>query len=363
MAIKYMDGFEQYVNNTPLDASAEYVAHLTACSSSNNSYRWTGVIGGTAITPYIDNVNYRTPQTNSACLSLYRSAVSMVFPANESLILGFGYRSDGTLAGDNFLIFHNSLTNDNSASGLHFRLGADGTIYAFNENSNTTIASSVTGVMSAYSWVYIELKISFSATTGSIDLRVNGNSVISVSGVNTLCGLASVSVLNLAGSGVVVNYFDDFYICDTTGSVNNDFLGPLSVYTLFPTANGSTNDFTPVGAATNWQAVANEVPTITSYVQSSVTGAKNLYQVMDLPITPTSVPGVLVRTYCQKLDNGPRTFQLVIKTSGVEGNSSNLQATYGTWLNAWAIFEKQADGITSWDGAAINNMEIGHKNT
>lgn len=75
------------------------------------------------------------------------------------------------------------------------------------------------------------------------------------------------------------------------------------------------------------------------------------------------VYGVQLRSYVQKLDNGPRSTQLVLKTGASESNTSSFSATMGSWLNAFAVFEKQADGTSGWDVAAVNSMEIGHRNS
>lgn len=366
MALKFIDGFEQYVNATDLNTGSQIYQLSSHSSSIGVNYRWYSCYEGSAYSSIQALTSkYRTAQTNAASLSVNGStSLFMFFPSNTTLVMGFGFRVDA-ISSRSILVFYNSATDQNTGSGLHFYLDYNGTIRAYNESTNATIASSSSGVVASYTWVYLEFKISFGAS-GSIEVRANGDTIMSATGVNTLCGLTSVSGINFCNNASTAdyNYYDDLYICDTSGTANNDFLGPISVYTLFPNANGTTNDFTAIGGAgSNYQSVNTEAPNTATYVESSVTGAKELYQVSDLPITSGTVYGVLVRSLSKKQDSGSRSQQLLIRTSGTEANSASLAATQGTWANMWAIFEKQADGTTAWDITAVNAMEIGHKNT
>lgn len=365
MALKFLEGFEQYTTGVQLQ-SATYSYQLLSYSSSTSGYKWSGAYG-TSTDLQANTTIYRTTQTNSKSLNILSSnSLFMAIPANQSIIVGFGYRTTDLLVGE-IVNFSNTATFGANAGGLRLVKNESGIVSVGSGYSSgsltTTFGSSNAGVLSINTWCYIEIKVSFHASAGAVEVKVNGESVISVTNQNTLAGLASISGMNLSNNTSTGAYFDDLYICDTTGTVNNDFLGPISVYTLFPSANGTTNNFSVTGAASNYLAVNSAVPDTATYVSSSNTNDKDLYAMSDLPITPSAVQGVMVKARSQKQDNGPRNQQLLIRTSATEATSSNMTATFGSWVNTQAVFEKQADGTTAWDGAAVNAMEVGHKNT
>lgn len=267
MALKYIDGFEQY-------ATGNGIAHIVGKSSSIPYYAWNGYDGGSTSFS-VGTTYFRSAQTNSSSLEIggYGS-LFMNFPADETVILGFGVRTSGNLKDAwTILHFNNVPTYANTSAGLHIQVMGDGSIRMYNEATNTTLDRSAPGVVGALIWQYFEIKISFGASA-AYEVRINGDTVISATGRNTFCGLTSVYGLNLAtlASAGSSTYFDDFYICDTSGTVNNDFLGPISVYTLFPNADGSSTNFTPQGAASNFAAVNSRLPSTATYVQSGTTG-------------------------------------------------------------------------------------------
>ena len=78
---------------------------------------------------------------------------------------------------------------------------------------------------------------------------------------------------------VAGNAYDDVYICDTTGSVNNNFLGELTVEHLRP-ASDDTAQFlgSDANSTDNW-ALVDEAGTYNGadYVASSTVGQRDLY--------------------------------------------------------------------------------------
>jgi hypothetical protein len=77
------------------------------------------------------------------------------------------------------------------------------------------------------------MKVYCHATAGTVDVRFNGCPVYSRSSMNTLPsgGIATRAVLGDGYPPYSMSYvrIDDFYVCDGTGSKNNDFLGDVLV--------------------------------------------------------------------------------------------------------------------------------------
>ena len=69
-------------------------------------------------------------------------------------------------------------------------------------------------------WHYVEIKI-VAATSGSVTIRVDGVTKLTITGINTTDGSNRYVSVNIVAAPQW--RLDDFYICDSTGSANNTF--------------------------------------------------------------------------------------------------------------------------------------------
>lgn len=357
MALKFLDGFEQYSTVTGFTSSANQGQYVGI--TSNQDYGWV-LSTGTAV--IADSTVTRTAQAGTAkSLRIQSGSIMCKMPNPSTLIVGFGFRINSLSSNTNLCTFSSSgLTATDS--GLRFRLLTTGAVDFYNELTNTVIVSSATEQIAINTWYHIELKIIF-GVAGAVTARINEGQVCTQAVTDTLCGNTQATCFHLSNSSANNVYYDDFYICDSTGTDNNDFLGAVRVYSLFPNANGTVNDFTAVGAGSNFQSVNTESMSTATYVESGTSGHKELYSFQDLPVSLTTVNGVLVASRAQDVSTNSQTQNLGIKTSGTELYGTNKKATTGSWVNMFSVFEKQSDNTTVWDTAAINAMEAGIKNT
>lgn len=120
----------------------------------------------------------------------------------------------------------------------------------------TTTASGVeaNNCMVSGTWNYIETKINFNDISGNIDVKVNENFVLTASGIGTtvsgndegidLLTLRSIDGVLAQPDEYVYSSIDDLYICNTSGTNNNnDFLGVCLVDVAYPSASGTNNDY------------------------------------------------------------------------------------------------------------------------
>jgi len=116
-------------------------------------------------------------------------------------------------------------------------------------------------------WNYLEVgAVIGTGTSGSITLRINGNTVLTLSGINSQNSAASSLVaqygfqlVNASGS----NFYSNIYFCDNTGAAPwNTFLGETRILARWPTGNNSVQ-FTPVTSA----------PDIANGIAASASGA------------------------------------------------------------------------------------------
>ena len=117
---------------------------------------------------------------------------------------------------------------------------------------------------------------------------------------------------------------DDVYVCDTSGSRNNDFLGDVKVVTLRPNADTAQADFTPSAGSVHYSLVA-EAPDDdgdATYVESGTVGHKDLYGYQDLTGTPAAIMAVQLATVARKDDAGSRSLRAVLKSGATTANGA-----------------------------------------
>ncbi|RWA55357.1 hypothetical protein AU476_07565 [Cupriavidus sp. UYMSc13B] len=207
---------------------------------------------------------------------------------------------------------------------------------------------------------YIEIKATIHPSAGSVIVKVNGNTEINISGANTRSTANSWvdSVMLGDNGGSLSGTVDDFYICDTVGSIANDFLGDIRIDTLYPTSDGANQAWTPSSGTTHYTLVDDPTPNTTDYVSSDVVGAKDTYGMSDITHTPSAIFGAQVCVASLKNDAGARSMKVVTRSGGSDysGPATSLSTSQNYVLRL-----HEADPATSaaWTKTNLNAAEFG----
>lgn len=231
--------------------------------------------------------------------------------------------------------------------------------------AGTTQLASVNAVLSTSAYYYVEIKTTIHSSTGTVDVRVNGVSVISLTGQNTRNGGTGVVDSVQLGTDIVTSNSgtnswraNDFYITDATGTDNTGFLGDVRIETLFPSANGTTNQWT-ASTGSNYTCVDETAPNSdTDYVSTRAVGNVDQYAFQDLTATTGTVLGVAVNTFDRKEDGGARTHAHVIYSGTLASGTAFSPST--TYMNHQTVFERRTDGAV-WTISDVNGLEAGIK--
>ena len=213
-------------------------------------------------------------------------------------------------------------------------------------------------------WHYIEVKHKIDNSTGSTEVRVNGTSTgwISVSSQDSQPG--STAYIDVVGFnsevGVICFYFDytEIYICDTAGSVNNNFLGDVRVEGILPTGAGNYQEFdTLVGS--NHTAAVNNNPADddTTYIASSTTGHRDTFVTANVTPTTGSVLAVQIGAVARKDDAGDRLLKVMARLSSTDSESAAV-ALATQYASVLGMFETKPGG-GAWSITDVNNAEYG----
>jgi hypothetical protein len=237
-----------------------------------------------------------------------------------------------------------------------------GLIALYSGDQSTLLATSSVAPFTLGSWSFVECKTVIS-DTGSLEVKVDGTSIVSYSGdvqASATLSTAQKIRINQAGSGSANSYLDDLYILDGTGSLNNDFIGPMRIKTIYPSGAGTTKQFTGVGDTTNTYLNVAETPANedTSYNYANTAGMIDSFVCSD--IFPGTVYGVNSNLRARKDDSDTRTFAALTRSGGTDyaGTTQTLTSSYANYSQVW---ETNPNTSAAWTASEVNAAEFGYK--
>ncbi len=236
--------------------------------------------------------------------------------------------------------------------------------------TGTLLGTSVVAV-SEDTWHYLEAKVTLSDTVGVVQVRLNGVSILSLSNQDTKNSgtktvLDSVSLRTTGGTGGSnqdIVYWDDFYVANGAGSVNNDFLGDTRVRCLLPNGNGNSSQLlgSDGNSTDNYLLVDEATPSTADYVGSATLDQKDTYAFGDLPDASGTIHGVQISAYATKTDAAARNLAIVTRSDGVDYDGSDVALALGTNAYVQHLRETDPDTAAAWTIAAVNAAEFGAK--
>lgn len=278
-----------------------------------------------------------------------------------------------TSVGVGFAVYFSNLPVVNSNANLvNYRDAANNILVRVILESTGTLTVTYPGgsyttpapVMVAESYQHFESFVSFSATVGYVEVRVNGVTVISLADVNTgAAGCAQVAMLHhTVGSGLpavsLTADMDDLFCYDNTGSFNNSFLGDRRVITLKPNANTAEADWTPVGAATGYEAIDDVAPDgDTTYISSATVGDISEFQYENMPAGISNIAAVVAVNMSRKTDAGPTNMQVsaISGASVTDGIDRPITERYTYWQD---VFETDPASAAPFTPAEVDALKI-----
>ena len=214
-------------------------------------------------------------------------------------------------------------------------------------------------------WAYIELKVTLSDTVGVCDLQVNGSSLATFSGDTKNAGTSTVlESLVLTPNLPVQQTFDDLYVCNGAGSVNNNFLGDVVIETLYPNGNGNSSQLLGSdGNSTDNYLLVDEpgTPSTSDFVGSPTVGQKDTYAFTNL-VKVGSVFGVVAHAFAHKTDAGSVNGRILARPTSTDFAGPNFSPAVGTAASAngtKTTWELNPQTTAAWTTAEVNASEFG----
>lgn len=279
-------------------------------------------------------------------------------PSQTGYVMGVAFKCS-SLPGSTVSILQ---FNEGATTHIALRLAADGSLIV--ARNTTALATSSAGVITAGSYYYIELKAVIHDSTGTYAAHVNGGALLSGSGADTRNGGTGViTIVSINGITAQDTDWDDLYICDLTGGMNDDFLGDVRVDAYLPNGNGNSSQLvgSDADSTDNYLLVDDATPDGDStYVSSSTSGQKDTYGFANMSHTPASIYGVSVIASAKKDDAGSRSITTVTRSNGADTDGAT-QALSTSYIMYSDTLDEDPDTSAAWTKTAFNAAEFGVK--
>lgn len=237
-------------------------------------------------------------------------------------------------------------------SGGHFTISRNGTTLATSANT-----------FALNTWYWVEFKTKINNSTGTYELRVNGTAWIGpATGQNTRATannqFQSIAIAGV-GSGTTIR-FGSLYFGDTTGGVNDDFLGPMVAVPLRPAAAGNYSQFTPNGGVNFGNVNEDYSDEDQSFNQSSTAGHKDSFPLDDMPYGSGSVAAIQHLVLAKQDAGAQRVLRPIQRSSGTDyaGTSVNLSTSYQLIRE---VVNTNPATSAAYTIANINDAEFGYE--
>lgn len=288
--------------------------------------------------------------------------ITFPLPSTESeLWVGFAYRLGPTASnyGSGHAILSLARGNNVQVSLLMHSGGG----IAVRRSTTTDIADAVNCFPAFGQWYYVEVRCVISDSVGVVEIWVDGVQVLNATGLDTFnnsCIDGTIDHIRVGGSNNADPEWDDLYVLNTAGTLNNGRMGEVAIEMLIPNATGNRADFTASPAVANYLNVDDgAIPDDdTTYNHSSTVDDDELYNFANRSLAADTVPAVLVRNLVRKEEAGDRLIRALTRQNAVEGEGA-AQGVGAEYRYHDHIFEENPDGPTGWTTTTLDAAEFG----
>lgn len=293
----------------------------------NLALKWSD--GKTAVI----NLSGTQSRTGIGCCICFPFGPQLNFNTIPSCVMGTAYKTQ-FLSGDIIGVISGSGVFATKQVRLQANSDGSVSVLAGNDPFPVTLGTSSPNLISINNYAYCEMKISAFSGAGTVNVRINGATVLTVTGNTNPDGTGTCNTWYLAGTGGGLSAFhDDVYLCNLLdsgipGQPNNDFLGAIRNYAQVPIGDASPLQWAPDTGTTHYTQV-DEIPPDdnTSYVFDGTVGDVDQYVYGTSGITPpVQIFGVQVCLDAALDIAGSRS--IAPDVGGVPGTGVGLSTSY-----------------------------------
>jgi hypothetical protein len=341
MALLWLDGFEGYgetIDGNPIPSGVLEGKYCPARGTSTMLTR-AGRHGGFAIYYGGSTNELRTPYLTT----------------HDTMISGCGfYRS-------NFDDCYIMTFMDFGIYGMGLR--AKQTSGELELLRGTAVIDTTSGLtISPSSWHWIEMKIKCHASAGEYEVRVGGETVLSATGVNTKYGTHDYhTAFNFRAVSSEAPMYDDLYVCDGSGSTNNDFLGDCKIIRIDPDGDDIANWGTSTPSANHYENISEvSGDEDSSYIEETASSTLDLFDYESVASLGT-IYGVQICTQCRESDATTHSLITPIESGGNQYDDSAQVVGTSSYITAVRVAGTDPDTSSLWTMSGLNASKFGVK--
>ena len=237
----------------------------------------------------------------------------------------------------------------------------DGSIVIY-RYPDTLLALSPAGVLAfGAGYQYIEARVGIaSGVSGIAEVRVNGQPVITLSAVNTFyAGSLTPTLVFIYPQGRRI--YDDLFINDAMGGVNDSFEGDVRIDTHYPDADGAHSEWNRLSGAIQFEMIDEHPPDEdTTYNFTTTSGNLDTVSVQTLIPVFAGIRAVSLIARARKVPPGNAGLAPIIRFNSVdyEGTGYTLGSGYAYHETNYDTHPATASG---WSDSDFNSSEFGYK--
>lgn len=246
--------------------------------------------------------------------------------------------------------------------------GVNGSVQTITVNGGVTTLGTTSIAPNNANWTVIEIYFKcVNASDGRLVVKYDGITVFDYTGNTNPSGYAAPSWVAFA-TGTAASAaarVDDLAVNDTTGSVNNSWVGDGSIALILPNANGDSSQFVGSdGNSTDNYLLVDDNPAndATDYVSTTTSSQKDLYNLQSMPALLAGGEIKTVQPFFIgiRMDAGVASaLKAGIKSGTTEswGDDKTLTTSYALYRGT--IHEVDPNTGAAWTESAVNALQAG----
>jgi hypothetical protein len=231
--------------------------------------------------------------------------------------------------------------------------------------SGSTVVGTAAVSMELSTWYCVEVHLKIDGVAGKLELKVDGNTVISYTG-DTTVGALYATFDNLywkyGGTNSYYLFFDDIALNNIAGGADDSWCGGGRILKITPNGNGSVNDWDGSdGNKVDNYLLVDEYPYAADYVTTdgTVPGTQDMYAMSNQSFTGKTIKRIWAEARGKKTSADAASLLIGFNTGASENvdDAGTLYETYSSRLIG-ADYTVNPDDAAAWEEADIDALEF-----
>lgn len=265
-----------------------------------------------------------------------------ILPTSDYYVIGFAFRLTGLFSVDFRL-----------GGTVQVKVSYSAKVFSVYRGDGTPLGQvNLEGIIFENEWYYLEVGTLVHDSAGTVEIRLNGIPVLSLSGKDTRSGVDGIDRISLYYSTL----FTDIYVDSAA------FHGDCLVDTARINGNGAHTDFIP-SAGTNYENVDDDgaIDDDATYNTEAAQGSKDCFTTENIPSRPlSSIVGTALTLVARKDGAGSRALTPFIRIGTTDYQHPTKEMIVSdVYHGLQAVWEANPALSGEWSEAAVNGLQIG----